>query len=128
MTRMLSDTQFVSRDTFKVVNGTWRYCLNGKYYPFFSDSMFKKGEMTKVYYNQIRNTDSFYSCSGYLPYKIEKINNKDVYVFKVSFGSCVTGVFNNIDIAYFYFDPSFGFIKKQFWNFAVRDVTILKER
>jgi hypothetical protein len=119
------DSEFVPTDTFKVINGNWWYSLGGKYYPFFSLSMFESKEITTRYYNF--KDGKFYDCIGYLPYKKEKINNKDIYVFKVNYNGCGKENFNQIDIAYFYFDPDIGFIKENIWTCGMSEIIILKE-
>lgn len=119
------DSEFVLLDTFKVVNGTWWYRLNGIYYPFFSDKMFRENEITRRNYNQVPKSNKFKDCIGYLPYKTEKVGGRKIYVFKVNFDGCKKENFDKIDIAYLYFDPDIGFIKKKFWTCGMSEMVIL---
>lgn len=42
-----SDTvEYITTDTFKVVQGNWWYYLKGKFYPFFSVDSFNEGKIT----------------------------------------------------------------------------------
>lgn len=124
------DSDYVATDTFKVVNGKWWYCLKGSFLPFFSIELFRKGEVTKRFYNDIPNVDEkkiSTTCIGYLPFKKEIIGNKEIFIFKVSFNGCDKKDFDNVNTPYYYFDPDIGFVRKKVWTCNMSEISIIEE-
>ena len=136
--RYLTDSEYVEtyfnvinkvklmNDTFRISNGVWYYCLDGKFEILFNKKMFDNKEISRLYSKRV--SDSSYlllreSHIAYEPLYKTRYKNREVWVYYFY----VWGTRTTINDYYpdkIYFDPEYGIVKTEVQGCGISEMKV----